>query len=99
MRTLQGSGKDPTARQREDVDLERRIANFLYQQRVPRHARIRTDAQAGTVVVSGKCSSRHAKWLCVECCRRVAGVVNLVDRVIVDKESACEAKATQSFCG
>jgi osmotically-inducible protein OsmY len=93
MRTRQGSGKHLVPRQRVDVDLERRIANFLYQQRVSRGVRIRTDVQTGTVVVSGKCSSRHTKWICVECCRRVAGVVNLVDRVIVDQELACEAKA------
>ena len=93
MRKLQGSGKLYTPRLREDVDLERRIANFLYHQRVPRGARIRTDVQGGTVVLSGKCSSRHAKWLCVECCRRVAGVVNLVDRVSVEVRQSCEARA------
>ena len=89
----QGSVKLRTPRPVEDVDLESRIANFLFQQHVPGGERIHTDAQVGTVVVSGKLPSRHTKWLCVECCRRVAGVVKLVDRVVVDNEKAREAKA------
>jgi osmotically-inducible protein OsmY len=84
MRASQGSVKLRTPRTVEDVDLENRIANFLFQQHVPSSERIHTDAQVGTVVVSGKLPSRHAKWLCVECCRRVAGVVKLVDHVAVN---------------
>ena len=83
MRTSQGSVRLRTPRTVENVDLENRIANFLCQQHVPHSERIHTDAQVGTVVVSGKLPSRHAKWLCVECCRRVAGVVKLVDHVAV----------------
>jgi hypothetical protein len=66
-----------------DVDLEHRLANFLYQQRVPEAECIRLDARGGIVVVSGALSSQHAKWLCIECCRRVAGVLKVVDEVIV----------------
>ena len=93
MRALQGSVKLSTPRPVEDVDLENRIANFLFQQHVLSGERIHTDAQVGTVVVSGKLPSRHTKWLCVECCRRVAGVVKLVDRVVVDNEKEYEVKA------
>ena len=41
----------------------------------------------GTVVVSGMLHSRHAKWLCLECCRHVAGVIKLVDRIKVQSSS------------
>ena len=75
-------------RTQEDVDLENRIANFLSQRRVPDGKRIRTNARLGTVVISGKLPSRHAKWLCIECCRHVAGVVKLIDRVDVEPEHA-----------
>ena len=93
MSASQESVDSRTPRAAEDVDLENRIANFLFQQHVPSGERIHADAKVGTVVVSGKLPSRHSKWLCVECCRRVAGVVKLVDRLIVDSERAPDAKA------
>ena len=89
MNASQGSSKLQPPHTAEDVDLENRIANFLHHRHVPGGEQVHTDAHLGRVVVSGKLPSRHAKWLCVECCRRVAGVVNLVDRVIVDKASKC----------
>jgi hypothetical protein len=66
-----------------DIDLEHRLANFLYQQNVPDTDCIRLDARGGVVVVSGELSSQHAKWLCIECCRRVAGVIKIVDELKV----------------
>lgn len=66
-----------------DFELEQRIANFLYQRRVPHCGSVRLNAQSGTVVVTGKLRSRRAKWLCLECCRRVAGVIEVVDQVRV----------------
>jgi hypothetical protein len=66
-----------------DIDLEHRLANFLYQQHVPDTDSIRLVARGGVVVVSGELSSRHAKWLCIECCRRVAGVIRIVDELTV----------------
>lgn len=70
----------------EDIELESRIANFLHQQHASDGADIHADARHGTVVLSGKLPSRHAKWLCVECCRRVAGVIKLIDQVGVEAE-------------
>ena len=70
----------------EDSDLENRIANCLYQRNVPNSRRIRADARVGTVVVSGRLPSRHAKWLCIECCRHVAGVIKLIDHVVVKQD-------------
>ena len=67
----------------EDVELEHRIANFLHQQQVPGSNRIKANAHIGTVVVRGQLPSRHAKWKCMGCCRRVAGVIKLIDKVKV----------------
>ena len=84
MCATQGSGKQCTPHTNEDGDLENRIINFLHHRHVPSGKQIRAEAHLGRVVVSGKLPSKNAKWLCIECCRRVAGVVNLVDQVVVD---------------
>ena len=70
----------------EDIDLENRIANFLHQRKVPAGEYLQADAHLGTVVVSGQLPTRHAKWLCMECCRHVAGVIKLVDNVVVQPD-------------
>ncbi len=79
----------PQWRRREtaDLDLENRIANFLDLQKVPHGCQVKADAHLGTVVVSGQLESKHEKWLCLETCRRVAGVVQLIDRIVLSSNS------------
>ena len=67
-----------------DAELERRIANFLYQRRVPGRECIQLNVYGGVVAVSGRIQTRYAKWLCVECCRRVAGVLRVIDNVKIE---------------
>lgn len=73
---------------KEDIDLERRLANFLYQRHVPGSQRVLLDARGGEVAVSGELPTRYAKWLCIECCRRVAGVIKVVDNLRVVPQRA-----------
>lgn len=68
-----------------DSELEHRLANFLYQRDVPGGACVLLNAQGGVVVVSGELPTRRAKWLCIECCRRVAGVIRIIDEVTVTR--------------
>ena len=65
----------------KDHDLEHRIVNFLQDRHVPECQGVQVKATVGTVIVSGQVSSAHSKWLCMECCRHVAGVIKLVDKV------------------
>jgi hypothetical protein len=64
-----------------DIELEHRLANFLYQRQVPDVDCVRLDARGGVIAVSGSLTSPHIKWLCMECCRRVAGVVTIIDEL------------------
>lgn len=64
-----------------DSELEHRLANFLYQRGVPGGDCVRLDAHGGVVAVSGELPTRYAKWLCIECCRRVAGVIKVIDNM------------------
>ena len=67
----------------DDVDLAHRLVNILHGRNVPGREAVQVDVRGGTVVVSGRLHSKHAKWLCIECCRHVAGVIKLVDEVDV----------------
>jgi hypothetical protein len=67
-----------------DRELEHRLANFLYQRGVPGADRLRLHAQGGVVAVSGELPTQYAKWLCFECCRRLAGVFKIIDKMKVD---------------
>ncbi len=69
-----------------DRELEDRLANFLYQRGVPGADHVRPDAYGGVVAVSGELPTRYAKWLCIECCRRVAGVIRIIDQMKVEPE-------------
>ena len=66
-----------------DHDLRRRVLNFLVGREMPESDLLTVDAQHGTVVISGTLPSRRAKRLCIACCRRVAGVLNVIDEVHV----------------
>lgn len=73
---------------KNDLDLEHRLVNFLHARHVPGTESVHFDVRRGTVVVSGPLGSARAKWLCIECCRHVAGVVKLVDELIVERRES-----------
>lgn len=69
---------------REDDELEHRLLNFMHGRHLPERESVQLDVHGGVVVISGRLRSLHSKWLCVECCRHVAGVIRLVDELEVD---------------
>ncbi|MCC7083710.1 MAG: BON domain-containing protein [Pirellulales bacterium] len=68
---------------RADQELRRRVINFLSCKHFPGLRSLKVDAQLGVVTISGRVSTFHERQLCINCCRRVAGVVRLDDRVVV----------------
>lgn len=66
-----------------DRDLELRVTNYLFGRQVPALRQIEVEADNGTVTLRGSVHSFHHKQLCIHCCRRVAGVIELVDEVQV----------------
>jgi osmotically-inducible protein OsmY len=67
---------------RLDRELERRVANFLVQH-FPRLRTVEVKASQGVVTINGQVNSFYERQLCINCCQRVAGVTNLVDKVEV----------------
>ena len=64
-----------------DNDLEQRIRNVLINHGVKCAGQLAVEACSGTVTLSGYLPSVHEKWLCIECCRHVAGARQIVDKL------------------
>jgi osmotically-inducible protein OsmY len=70
-----------------DADLERRILNYLFNRGISALRQIDVQVRRGTVELRGRVYSFYQKQLCINCCRRVAGVVGLIDRIAVVSSS------------
>ncbi len=73
----------PFADAQYDRDLERRVTSFLATRHVPGLRNLAVEAQNGIVTVSGQVLTFYEKQLCNQCCRRVAGVLELINAVDV----------------
>lgn len=66
-----------------DRDLEQRIIGYLARRHVPSLRQLAVEAKNGIVTVRGQVRSFYEKQLSSHCCRRVAGVVQLVNEINV----------------
>ena len=66
-----------------DAELQRRVSNFLMGRQMPGLRHLEVEARAGVVTLRGKVYTFYEKQLCNQCCRRVAGVLQLVNAVDV----------------
>jgi len=62
-----------------DIELQRRVRNFLQNRCVPRTSNLKIEARGGVVTLRGTHRSFYHKQLCINCCQRVAGVLQLID--------------------
>lgn len=67
-----------------DDDLRRRIVNCLHARGAVEDGNVEVEVLGGQVILHGRVPSPHAQWLCVECCRHVAGVIRLIDELEMD---------------
>jgi osmotically-inducible protein OsmY len=70
----------------DDEDLRFRVFNFLHSRHFPKLRVLQVKAQNGVVTLSGKVTSYYEKQVALNSCRRVAGVLSLVDCVDVLEE-------------
>lgn len=83
MTAATASFAETTRMTEHDVELACRVTNFLRQWQVPALRRILVEVSNGTVVLKGRVQSFYERQLCLNCSRRVAGVVRLVDLIEV----------------
>ena len=81
------------ANAQSDRDLERRVTTFLAGRHVPGLRNLAVEAQNGVVTVSGQVLTFYEKQLCNQCCRRVAGVLELINSVNVTDDAKAVAVA------
>ena len=68
-----------------DADLQRRVRSFLATRSEPALRRIDIDADCGRVTLRGLVRSFYERQLAVHCCRRVAGVTEVIDQINVQR--------------
>ncbi len=66
-----------------DRQLESRVMSFLQRHRLFSARQLTVRSSQGLVTLSGEVPSFYLRQLCVECSKRVAGVVRVVDRIRV----------------
>ena len=66
-----------------DGELERQLLSFLFERQIPALRRISVAVSNGIVTLKGRVQSFYERQLCLSCCRRVAGVRQLVDQIEV----------------
>ena len=66
-----------------DQDLERRVTTFLSTQHRAALRSLKAEARGGIVTLRGRVSTFYEKQLSAQLAHRVAGVVRLIDEVIV----------------
>ncbi len=73
-------------------DLKRRVMLFLSQRGVSSVRRLDIEVRGGTVILHGTVCSFYERQLC-HCCKNVAGVFNLVDKLKVELPSSAPPPA------
>ena len=73
--TVQASGTD--------LELQRRVVSFLADSNMPGLRQLKVHAADGTVTLNGTVRTYYEKQLSQERCKRVAGVIRLIDQIEV----------------
>ncbi len=66
-----------------DPDLKKRVSRFLDSRHFPALRNIDIDVRHGEVTLSGRVCSYYEKQVAITSCQRVAGVLEIVDEIIV----------------
>lgn len=64
-------------------ELQRRVTSFLWNQSVPALRWLVVEVDGDSVTLHGLVRTFYEKQLAIHCCRRVAGVVEVVDAIQV----------------
>lgn len=66
-----------------DTQIERGIWEFLKARHISGIHCFQVAVRHGVANIRGHAGSAFAKWACYECCRRVTGVVRVIDEIEV----------------
>lgn len=77
------SGDDAVKASGSDLELQRRVVSFLADSNMPGLRQLKVHAADGTVTLHGTVRTYYEKQLSQQRCKRVAGVIRLIDEVEV----------------
>ena len=66
-----------------DDDVLWRVESYLGSKHFPAFRALKVMVNKGVVTISGKVDNFHERQVALNCCRRVAGVRNLIDQIQV----------------
>lgn len=69
-----------------DQDVHCRVESYLESRHFPGFKDLQIDVHEGIVTLSGKVDNFHERQIAVNSCRRVAGVIRLIDEIEVGLE-------------
>ena len=64
-----------------DEDLRQRVESYLLSKRFDCFRELDVDVSGGVVTLSGVLKNEHMRHVALNCCRRVAGVQEIVDHI------------------
>lgn len=70
-----------------DEVLSQRVTNFLSSRHFPEFRELSIEVDNGHVTLSGTLPTHYQKQVAITSCRRVAGVLEMVDRIKVRKSA------------
>ncbi len=82
----------------DDNDVRQRVSSFLNSRHIATLRLLNVDVQNGSCTVSGNVSSFYEKQVALNSCRRVAGVLSLVDALDVQSDSQVSICDGMSLC-
>jgi len=80
-----GQLKQIRPEEQRDVDLENRVSRYLNGLHYPSFKKLRIEADRGCVTISGTVGSFYERQVAISSSQQVAGVLKLVDQILVDE--------------
>jgi len=80
-----GQLKQIPPEEHQDLDLENRVCRYLSSQHFPSLKKLTIEAERGCVTVVGTVYSFYERQVAINSCHQVAGVLKLIDQIVVDE--------------
>lgn len=74
-----------------EIELQRRVTQFLWGCGMTGLQQLRVELHGRTVVLRGRVPSARDRWLCANCCARVAGVLRVIDELEIEESVAASS--------
>ena len=80
-----------------NADVRQRVSSFLHSRHFPAFRNFEIEVDRGAVTLTGKVQSYYEKQIAMTSCQNVAGVIKLIDEIVVqlDRETKLRERASE----